>query len=63
LLCWGPDGRRLSLDVTAGSEVAYAQALLLCGSQQELGDNPDSRLRLTLSGQMSDCHEDLAALG
>jgi uncharacterized protein (TIGR02246 family) len=37
-----------SLDVTAGDEVAYAHALLRCGTQQELADNPANRLRLTL---------------
>jgi ketosteroid isomerase-like protein len=38
----------VSLDVTAGDEVAYAHALLRCGTQQELADNPEYRLRLTL---------------
>lgn len=38
----------VSLDVTAGEEVAYAHALLRCGTQQELADNPENRLRLTL---------------
>ena len=38
----------VSLDVTAGAEVAYAHALLRCGTQQELADNPENRLRLTL---------------
>ena len=38
----------VSLDVTAGDEVAYAHALLRCGTQQELDDNPQNRLRLTL---------------
>jgi uncharacterized protein (TIGR02246 family) len=38
----------VSLDVTAGDEVAYAHALLRCGTQQELTDNPQNRLRLTL---------------
>jgi uncharacterized protein (TIGR02246 family) len=38
----------VSLDVTAGDEVAYAQALLRCGRQEELAENPDNRLRLTL---------------
>jgi uncharacterized protein (TIGR02246 family) len=37
-----------SLEVTAGDEVAYAFALLRCGTQQELSDNPENRLRLTL---------------
>lgn len=38
----------VSLDVTAGSDVAYAYALLRCGTQEELAANPDNRLRLTL---------------
>jgi ketosteroid isomerase-like protein len=38
----------VSLDVTAGDDVAYAFALLRCGTQQELAENPDNRLRLTL---------------
>jgi uncharacterized protein (TIGR02246 family) len=38
----------VSLDVTAGEDVAYAHALLRCGTPQELADNPDNRLRLTL---------------
>ena len=37
-----------SLDVTAGEDVAYAFALLRCGTQQELEENPANRLRLTL---------------
>jgi uncharacterized protein (TIGR02246 family) len=36
------------LDVTAGDDVAFAYALLRCGTQQELADNPVNRLRLTL---------------
>jgi uncharacterized protein (TIGR02246 family) len=38
----------VSLDVTAGDDVAYAHALLRCGTQQELADNPENRLRLTI---------------
>jgi len=38
----------VSLDVTAGDEVAYAHALLRCGTPQELAKNPENRLRLTL---------------
>jgi uncharacterized protein (TIGR02246 family) len=36
------------LDVTAGADVAYAEALLRCGTQEELAANPANRLRLTL---------------
>jgi len=38
----------VSLDVTAGSDVAFAHALLRCGTMEELKRNPDSRLRLTI---------------
>lgn len=37
-----------SLDVTAGADVAFAHALLRCGMPQELVDDPENRLRLTL---------------
>ncbi|MET8633423.1 SgcJ/EcaC family oxidoreductase [Streptomyces sp. NPDC004074] len=37
-----------SLDVTAGSDVAFAHALLRCGTPQDLAERPDNRLRLTL---------------
>lgn len=38
----------VSLDVTAGSNVAYAHALLRCGTPQEAAEHPEKRLRLTL---------------
>jgi uncharacterized protein (TIGR02246 family) len=38
----------VSLDVTAGDDVAYAQALLRCGTPRELAEQPANRLRLTL---------------
>ncbi|HEV3402317.1 MAG TPA: nuclear transport factor 2 family protein [Acidimicrobiales bacterium] len=38
----------VSLDVTAGRDVAFAWALLRCGSEDELRDDPDRRLRLTV---------------
>ena len=38
----------VSLDVTAGEDVAYAHALLRCGKPEELEANPERRLRLTL---------------
>jgi uncharacterized protein (TIGR02246 family) len=38
----------VSLEVTAGGDVAYAYALLRCGTQQELAESPETRLRLTL---------------
>ena len=37
-----------SLDVTAGDDVAYAYALLRCGTPEELAEQPANRLRLTL---------------
>jgi uncharacterized protein (TIGR02246 family) len=52
----------VSLDVTAGEDVAYAHALLRCGTQKELAANPENRLRLTLGlrnehGQWLVAHE------
>ena len=38
----------VELDVTAGADVAFAHALLRCGTEQEFADNPDQRLRLTV---------------
>jgi uncharacterized protein (TIGR02246 family) len=38
----------VSLDVTAGEDVAFAHALLRCGTEAELASRPESRLRLTL---------------
>ncbi|REE96414.1 YybH family protein [Thermomonospora umbrina] len=43
-----------SLDVTAGDDVAFAHALLRCGTAEELAADPATRLRLTLGL----CHED-----
>jgi uncharacterized protein (TIGR02246 family) len=37
-----------SLDVTAGADVAFAHALLRCGTVAEFADDPDRRLRLTV---------------
>ncbi|WP_405144111.1 SgcJ/EcaC family oxidoreductase [Sphaerisporangium sp. NBC_01403] len=37
-----------SLDVTAGEDVAFAHALLRCGTRRQLADQPENRLRLTL---------------
>jgi uncharacterized protein (TIGR02246 family) len=37
-----------SLEVTAGADVAYAFALLRCGTPDELARHPEKRLRLTL---------------
>jgi uncharacterized protein (TIGR02246 family) len=38
----------VSLDVTAGADVAFATALLRCGTEAELNMDPDNRLRLTV---------------
>ncbi|WP_107657634.1 YybH family protein [Nocardia suismassiliense] len=38
----------VSLDVTAGADVAFAHALLLCGTAEDFATNPGRRLRLTL---------------
>ncbi|MET9515915.1 nuclear transport factor 2 family protein [Streptomyces sp. NPDC002994] len=38
----------VSLDVTVGGDVAYAHALLRCGTQKELAEHPEGRLRLTV---------------
>jgi uncharacterized protein (TIGR02246 family) len=38
----------VSLDVVAGTDVAYAYGLFRCGTPDELADDPAKRLRLTL---------------
>jgi uncharacterized protein (TIGR02246 family) len=38
----------VGLDVTAGSDVAYAHALLRCGTADDFAQEPDRRLRLTI---------------
>jgi uncharacterized protein (TIGR02246 family) len=38
----------VSLDVTAGDDVAFATALLRCGTEEGLRKDPDTRLRLTI---------------
>jgi uncharacterized protein (TIGR02246 family) len=38
----------VSLDVIAGDDVAFACALLRCGTQEELRRDPENRLRLTI---------------
>jgi uncharacterized protein (TIGR02246 family) len=44
----------VSLEVTAGADVAYAYALLRCGTPQELADSPETRLRLSLGLRKED---------
>lgn len=38
----------VSLDVTAGDDVAFAHALLRCGTNEQLEKDPDNRLRLSI---------------
>ncbi len=38
----------VELDVTAGADVAFAHALLRCGTPDELREHPGHRLRLTI---------------
>jgi len=44
----------VSLSVTTGSDVAFAHALLRCGTHQEFQVKPDKRLRLTLGLRKDD---------
>lgn len=47
---WQRSGARFDLvemEVTAGTDVAFAWALLLCGTEDELVRHPERRLRLT----------------
>jgi uncharacterized protein (TIGR02246 family) len=44
----------VELQVAAGDRIAYAFALLRCGSKDELAANPDKRLRLTLGLRKSE---------
>jgi uncharacterized protein (TIGR02246 family) len=45
-----------SLDVTAGDDVAFATALLRCGSEEGFRKDPDTRLRLTVGLRKDDGH-------
>jgi uncharacterized protein (TIGR02246 family) len=52
----------VSLEITAGDDVAFAHALLRCGTPEELDARPENRLRLTLglrkdSGRWIVAHE------
>jgi len=44
----------VELDVTEGADAAYAWALLRCGTEQELAEAPERRLRLTLGLRKED---------
>jgi uncharacterized protein (TIGR02246 family) len=43
-----------SLDVTAGEDVAFAHALLRCGTAAEFAEEPERRLRLTVGLRKDD---------
>jgi uncharacterized protein (TIGR02246 family) len=43
-----------SLDVTAGADVAFASALLRCGTPEQLEREPEQRLRLTIGLRKAD---------
>ncbi|MFV2018201.1 YybH family protein [Micromonospora sp. LOL_023] len=43
-----------SLQITAGDDVAFAYALLRCGTEEGFAENPDNRLRLTLGLRRQD---------
>src|ERR671915_668593 len=45
----------VELDVTAGDEVAFAWALLRCGTPDELERDPELRLRLTIGLRKVGC--------
>ena len=52
----------VELDVTTGETVAFAWALLRCSSREQLAEQPDLRLRLTIgltkrSGRWTVTHE------
>jgi uncharacterized protein (TIGR02246 family) len=54
---WQRRGARFDIEelhVTASEDVAYAYALLRCGTRQELEENPANRLRLTLGLRKQD---------
>ena len=38
----------VELDVTAGTDVAFAYALLRCGTPEDFATSPDNRLRITM---------------
>lgn len=46
----------VDLDVTAGADVAFAHALLRCGTRAEYERDPDQRLRLSLGLRKEEGH-------
>jgi uncharacterized protein (TIGR02246 family) len=54
---WQRSGARfevVELQVTAGADVAYAAALLRCGTDEEYAEEPGRRLRLTVGLRRQD---------
>jgi len=54
---WQRQGARfeiVELQVTAGADVAYAAALLRCGTDEEFAERPERRLRLTVGLRKED---------
>ncbi|GAA5044635.1 uncharacterized protein (TIGR02246 family) [Thermocatellispora tengchongensis] len=54
---WQAQGARFeieSLDVTAGEDVAFAHALLRCGTEEDFARDPRNRLRLTIGLRKQD---------
>ena len=45
-----------TLEVSAGSDVAFGYALLRCGTPEDLAQTPESRLRLTIGLRKTDDH-------
>jgi uncharacterized protein (TIGR02246 family) len=50
----GAQFQLLELDVTAGADVAFAHALLRCGTPEDFEANPDNRLRITVGLRKDD---------
>lgn len=54
---WQATGARfeiVELEVTAGADVAFAHALLLCGTPEELAEHPQRRLRISFGLRKQD---------
>ncbi|WP_397517460.1 MULTISPECIES: hypothetical protein [unclassified Rhodococcus (in: high G+C Gram-positive bacteria)] len=48
------DNEMVSLEVTAGKDVAFGYVLRRCGMDAEHADNPENRLRLTVGLRKED---------
>ena len=44
----------VTLEITAGTDVAFAHALLRCATPEGLAQDPDQRLRLTIGLRKQD---------